>query len=254
MHHPHTHISQDKHGKTGFGSSGIKLDPNSDTPGGTIAPPCKDCTVLKAVANFAFKNGTLADTAHGIYEHHIIIVDLGGKAQLMMPVDPPKCKNGAKISSLPPMGGMGGSSPAKGAAGGMAGMSHSRSKRAEAAGPSLSVFVGGGGSVGSGNPFAPKGGSVKSGYWIGPSGPMRLTSEIINYDKVAKEIYLTLDVEWIPGKASDLLDVGMGAISADRCDDKEKGIVHPPKDKAVTYKGEEWIVSTDGYFVNFQPQ
>ena len=255
---PQANDPQATHAKTGFGSSGIKLDPNSDTPGGAIEPPCKDCTVYKAMANFAYKDGKQADVANGVYTHHIILADLSGKMQLGMPVNPPKCANGAVISPIPPMGGMGpkasggATTPAaKPAAGGMAAMSHGHSRRQIG----MSVFVGGGGSMGSGNPFSARPGSpVKSGYWIGKGGRMQLTSEIVNYDPVEKELYLTIDMEWTPGKASDMLDVGMGALAADACADKEKGILHPPKDKAVTYKGEEWDVTDNGYFMNFTPQ
>ncbi|TLD25685.1 hypothetical protein E2P81_ATG09342 [Venturia nashicola] len=254
------------HGPTGMGTSGIKLDPNSDTPGGGIEPPCKDCTVFKVMANFAYKDGRQADVANGVYTHHIILADLSGKGQLMPPVNPPKCTNGAVLSPMPPMGAMGPKSPggtttpANGApaAGGMAGMSHGGHSRRSA--PiskrqfGMSVFVGGGGSMGSGNPFSPKPGSnVKAGYWIGKGGKMYLTSEIVNYDPVEKDIYFTLDLEWVPGKAADLLDVGLGALTADACADKDKGILHPPKDKAITYKGEEWNVIDNGYFINFTP-
>jgi hypothetical protein len=250
-----TNESQATHAKTGFGSSGIKLDPNSDTPGGAIEPPCKDCTVYKAMANFAYKDGKQADVANGVYTHHIILADLSGKMQLGMPVNPPKCANGAVISSIPPMGGMGpkpaGTDAAKPAAAGMAGMNHGHSKRQIG----MSVFIGGGGSMGSGNPFSARPGSaVKSGYWIGKGGRMQLTSEIVNYDPIEKDLYLTIEMEWTPGKAADMLDVGMGAMAADACTDKEKGILHPPKDRAITYKGEEWLVTDNGYFMNFTPQ
>jgi hypothetical protein len=207
------------------------------------------------VANFAYENGTQADVKTGVYTHHIIIPDLGGKSQIIPPIAPPKCKNGATLSPVPPMSGM---TPKKAG-------SHRRS-----VGPfallkrqlallkrqmgGFSVFIGGGGDVGSGNPFAPKpGSSVKSGYYIHKSSAMQLTAEIVNYDPVAKNLYLTLDVEWVSGKTSDLLDVGMGALTADRCEDKEKGIVHPPKDRAINYKGEEWTITQDGYFVSFTP-
>jgi hypothetical protein len=118
----------------------------------------------------------------------------------------------------------------------------------------MSVFIGGGGSVGSGNPFSPRPGTnIKSGYWIGKGGGMLLTSELVNYDTVEKDVYLTLDVEWVPGKDPNMLDVGMGALSADRCADKERGLLHPPKDKAIVYKGEEWKITDNGYFINFTP-
>lgn len=208
------------------------------------------------MANFAYKDGKQADVANGVYTHHIILADLSGKMQVPMPVAPPKCKNGATISPIPPMGGMG----PKGAngAGGMAGMSHGHSRRSAPVSKrqlGMSVFVGGGGSMGSGNPFSARPGSpIKSGYWIGKGGRMQLTSEIVNYDPVEKELYLTLDIEWVPGKAADMLDVGMGALSADGCEDKEKGILHPPKNRAVVYKGDEWVVTDDGYFMNWTPQ
>jgi hypothetical protein len=55
---------------------GIKLDPNSDAINGMIAPPCKDCTVIKAVANLAYKDGRQADVGTGVYTHHIIITQV----------------------------------------------------------------------------------------------------------------------------------------------------------------------------------
>jgi hypothetical protein len=216
------------------------------------------------MANFAFKDGKQADVADGVYIHHIIIADFAGKSQLMPPVQAPTCPGGGVISAIPPMGGMGpkaagSTTPTKGTSGSMTGMSHGHSKREFINMKSkrqfgMSVFIGGGGSVGSGNPFAPRPGSnIKSGYWIGKGGNMQLTSELVNYDAKEKEIYLTLDVEWVPGKDPNMLDVGMGAISADKCADKEKGMLHPPKDKPIVYKGEEWAVTDTGYFINFTP-
>jgi hypothetical protein len=129
-------------------------------------------------------------------------------------------------------------------------ISNAKSKRQAG----FSVFVGGGGSVGSGNPFSTRPGSnVKSGYWIGPRSEMQLTSEIINYDPVEKDLYLTLDVEWSPGRDPDMLDVGMGAINADACNAKERGFLHPPQDKAIVYKGDVFEVTSDGYLINFTP-
>jgi hypothetical protein len=201
------------------------------------------------MANFAYENGTQVDVANGVYIHHIIITDFSGKSQLMPPVIPPICSNGAIISPMPPMTGMAPKTPG-GEKTGMDSMGHMRSKRQSG----MSVFVGGGGSVGSGNPFATRVGSnVKSGYWIGARGSMQLTSEIVNYDKMEKNIYLTLDIEWVLGKDPNMLDVGMGALSADRCIDKEKGILHPPNDRAIVYKGEQWNIIDDGYFINFTP-
>lgn len=193
------------------------------------------------MANFAYADGKQADVANGVYIHHIIVADFSGKMQVMPPVSGYMCAKGGMISSVPPMTGMG---PKK-ASGGAKLMKRQ----------GMSVFLGGGGSVGSGNPFSARPGTsdVKAGYYIGAGNNMYLTSEIVNYDDKAKEIYLTIEMEWSQGKEPGMLDVGMGAISADSCADKERGLLHPPKDKSVIYKGEQWTVNSNGYFMNFTP-
>jgi hypothetical protein len=117
--------------------------------------------------------------------------------------------------------------------------------------PKVSVFVGGGGSVGSGSAFAVSRSvsNVRSGAYVAPSDTFQVTSEIVNYDPVDKDIYITLDFEWVPGKVENLLDVGMGAIQLD-CG---TFAFQPPKDKPVTYQGANWTITQDGYFVNFTP-
>jgi hypothetical protein len=178
---------------------------------------------------------------------HLIIVDFSGKIQLKSPVTAPKCSNGFKISPLPSnlM-----TSPKAG---------HMRRflkrqnilKKRQNRSP---VFVGGGGSGGSGLPFSPRPGEkIKSGYYIGKGGDMKLSTELVNYDPVDKELYLTIDVEWSPGKDPDLLDVGGGAITADNCNDKEQAMHQPPKDRSIIYKGESWNIIDDGYILNFNP-
>jgi hypothetical protein len=116
---------------------------------------------------------------------------------------------------------------------------HTRSKRQELPAwldnllPKVSVFVGGGGSVGSGGPFAVPNSvsAVRSGAYISPKDTFQFSSENVNYDPVEKEIYLTLDFEWVPGKVEKLRDVGMGSIALD-CG---TFAFQPPKDKPVTY-------------------
>jgi hypothetical protein len=118
--------------------------------------------------------------------------------------------------------------------------------------PAVAVFVGGDGSAGSGSAFAAKNSPVKSGVYIAKSDSFQFSSEIVNYDKVEKDIYLTLDFEYVAGKIPGLLDVGMGALSVVDCF-QPAGQFLPPKDKAKVYKGSEWTVTENGYFVNFTP-
>ena len=55
---------------------GIKLDANSDNINANLVSPCTNCTVLKAIANLAYKDGTLADVGSGVYTHHIIMTQV----------------------------------------------------------------------------------------------------------------------------------------------------------------------------------
>jgi hypothetical protein len=172
----------------------------------------------------------------------------------MNPVQPPACVVGGLIG----LGGL------TGANGGHANMGGGHSKRQAMGGaseflswldkfmPSVAVFVGGGGSAGSGAAFAGKGSEIKTGAFISQTDRFAVSSELVNYDPKEKEIYITLDFEYVPGKASGLLNVGMGALSVDDCS-SPGGVIQPPKGKAVIYKGVEWTMLDDGYFVSFTP-
>ena len=117
--------------------------------------------------------------------------------------------------------------------------------------PKVTIFLGGGGSVGSGSALAvpDRVNRVKSGAYVGPNDAFQFTAEDINYQPVEKEIFVTLDFEWVPGKVSNLHDVGMGSIWLD-CGGFE---VKPPKDRPITFNGGNWTTTQDGYFVNFSP-
>jgi hypothetical protein len=172
----------------------------------------------------------------------------------MNPVQPPTCVLGGII-------GLGGQPGANGGHGNMRGR-HSRRQTTGVATeflswldklmPAVAVFVGGGGSAGSGAAFAGKSSEIKTGAFVSHTDMFAMSSELVNYDPMDKEIYITLDFEYVPGKASGLLNVGMGALSVDDCS-SPGGIIQPPKGKAVTYKGVEWTLLDDGYFVSFTP-
>lgn len=81
-----------------------------------------------------------------------------------------------------------------------------------------SVFVAAG-AEGTENVFAANSSSVKTGYYVQKADKMVLQAEVVNYDSVAKDVYLSLDYEYIPnvGKGEGWLDVAMGAINVDGC-------------------------------------
>jgi hypothetical protein len=61
--------------RRGFGQY-IKLDRNADNFSGKISRPCSDCTILKATANFAYKDGKQVDVGNGVYTHHILMLQV----------------------------------------------------------------------------------------------------------------------------------------------------------------------------------
>jgi hypothetical protein len=58
---------------------------------------------------------------------------------------------------------------------------------------------------------------VKSVYAIPKNATMTLTMEAINYDDREKDIFLSLDYEYLLSRPSGYMDVGMGAINFDGC-------------------------------------
>jgi hypothetical protein len=186
----------------------------------------------------------------------------------MMPINPPSCGFAALLGALSKGGKGKGSSGNMGSAAGIMGAPTRPGSRASLekrqfgskgkgkSGMNMSmmsaVFIGGGGSAGSGSSFAAKNTNVKSGVYISPTDKFTFTAEIVNYDPKEKPIYLSLDYEWVPGKTPGLMDVGMGALNANGCGDLN-GLFIPPKDRPITYEGAEWTVTQPGYFVNFTP-
>jgi hypothetical protein len=190
----------------------------------------------------------------------------------MMPIQPPGCAFGTLMGLGGVTGGHG--NGGHGNIGGTIGApkspnlssgtastssSHSRFKRQsgilswlDSFMPAVAVFVGGGGSAGSGAAFAGKNSDIKTGAFIGETDKFQVSSEIVNYDPKEKEIYISLDFEYVSGKSPGLMNVGMGALSVDDCS-APMGLFQPPKGKAVTYKGSEWTMMEDGYFVSFTP-
>jgi hypothetical protein len=170
-----------------------------------------------------------------------------------MPIKPPSCGLSALLGAL-----------IKGGSGGMGKMGGIMSVSSKSASEAsrddtikkrqlgVAAFLGGGGSEGSGSAFAAKNTTVKSGVYISPSDKFTFMAELVNYDPKEKPIYLSLDYEWVPGKISGLLDVGMGVMGASSCDNLN-GLFIPPKDRSITYEGAEWTATQNGYFVNFTP-
>jgi hypothetical protein len=84
--------------------------------------------------------------------------------------------------------------------------------------PSISVFIGQG-DEGSAMSFTVKNSPIKSGFWIGANDKFNVMSEVINYDNFPKDMYISMEYEYIPmpSRPKEYYDVGMGAINVSPC-------------------------------------
>jgi hypothetical protein len=81
-----------------------------------------------------------------------------------------------------------------------------------------SVFVAAG-AEGTGNVFTANSTTVKTGFFVQKQDKMLLQAEVVNYDSITKDIYLSLEYEYMTGvgQKEGWLDVAMGAINVDGC-------------------------------------
>ncbi|KAF1817033.1 hypothetical protein P152DRAFT_478086 [Eremomyces bilateralis CBS 781.70] len=242
------------HGKP----NGLKLDPSSDVVSAALSGICNGCMVLEAQGQMSFANGSRQDIQFGVYTHHILFADIGRPA-VSLPlgaVCPDGIKNaggfagqGAALAGSGPPPGV----TASGPPGQSEGHSHGRKRQAPPGSkiPPISILVGNGEDA-SPLVFASKDPSVKSGFYIGEEDKFGLMAEVINYDNHDKDVWFSVDIEYIEGpREPDYLDVGGGALNIDGC---SRGLAfHPPADKAVSYTSNDFIVGADGYLLNFTP-
>jgi hypothetical protein len=68
--------------------------------------------------------------------------------------------------------------------------------------------------------YASKNSQLKSGFWISKTDQMNMMSEVINYDQFEKDIYVSLDYEYLPNfqsRPTEYYDVGFGSINVSPC-------------------------------------
>jgi hypothetical protein len=78
--------------------------------------------------------------------------------------------------------------------------------------PAVSVFIGKGNEEGAAV-FAAPNSTVKSGFYFSKADKLYMTAELVNYKPVDRDIYISMDCEYIKGsgsKPAGYMDVGMG--------------------------------------------
>jgi hypothetical protein len=180
--------------------SGFHLDANGDAFGGQLSGICTDCMFLSGATYLTYENESRADVATGVYNHHIAIFDMGKTAKA-----PLRCG----FSGVGGLGGLGGFG--KGGKGGKG-----LNKRQVANMPGMTQLFGSG-DDGLKQSYFSKDAGLKTGFYIGKSDRLMHTSEFVNYRKEPQTVYMTADVEFVPGRPADYLDAMMGAASATGC-------------------------------------
>jgi hypothetical protein len=136
----------------------LQMDPNGIQVVGILNGFCSECTVLYGKASLYYKNGTKAGVLQGVYEHHIVVVDMNKRTF------PFYFCEGQK--------GFLGTFPAAG-------------------------FIVSGNDEAA-NYYTTPDGKFKSGYSIGKWNTMTLQAELVNYLQTPQEVYIVTEYEYIP--------------------------------------------------------
>jgi hypothetical protein len=129
-----------------------------------------DCTVLAAKVGVMFADGSEANPSTGIYIHHILTSDSTKKQK-------PWLSNCGSSSR-----------PAVNIAGLLGGTAFVGTGEDSADGLAL---------------YTSEDGTRNSGYHVGAQDSFQGWAQLVNYNKVDKQIYVYYDVEWIPGIHGD---------------------------------------------------
>jgi len=146
---------------------------------------CNDngpCTILAGKAGVQYADGSKADTSNGVYIHHIIAADLTKKQTPWLS----QC-----------------GSPTKGIT-------------------NVNTMMGGTGFVGTGEDtgelpvmYTTDDGTANTGYHLKKGDTFMANIQLVNYNKVPKQVHVTWDLEWIPGIVGQ--DMKNALVSVTQC-------------------------------------
>jgi Fe-S cluster biogenesis protein NfuA len=215
-------------GKGEHVNSNRQHDKQSDLVEAKLGGLCKDCMVLQARADITDKDGKKLSLSDQVYTHHIVVTDMD-RSFNMAPFTPGRGSCSSGRGGMPGLGGFGMMGSPKGSnptsqghgthqkrspqrSGGFGGLSGAMK---------FSMFIAKG-NEGDASIFAPLNSSspVKSGYWIGKNDVILGMGEVINYKTVPRQVYLTIDYEYIPvngARPAEYLDVSFGTVMVEQC-------------------------------------
>jgi hypothetical protein len=181
-----------------------------DIPKGTFCGG--DCTVISGKAGLEFEDGTLADVSKGVYIHHILTSNNQKK------IDPfvSRCDTEGDVSAI---------------------------KRP---GQARAGFVGF--SDDNGNEpimYGTKDGRIEGGYWLSQGDTMGVWADLVNLDKQNKTVYVTYDLEYLPGHVG--ADSQGSLISVTGCAARK---INTPASGPANTTSAKFRFFRNGYLVN----
>jgi hypothetical protein len=91
-------------------------------------------------------------------------------------------------------------------------------------------------------------GTFNSGYYIGRDDKMLSVAQVVNYANKTQKVFAKIEVEYIPGKIKDALEVGIQSMSVTGC-----GLnlfIMPDKDaKEMHMASQKFPILNDGYII-----
>jgi hypothetical protein len=151
----------------------MKMDPNSVQLNKVISGFCTNCTVLYGKADIHYEDGAKAGFTEGVYIHHIVVVDM---AKRTMPFW--LCQGQKQfLGNLPAAG-----------------------------------FIVAGNDEAP-NMFTTPDGKFEGGYYIGNREAFMMQAEIINYKPANQTVYITTEVEYLPGRIDGFKDTTVSLVS-----------------------------------------
>jgi hypothetical protein len=153
------------------------MDPSGTQVNMLVGGFCSQCTVLYGKATLFFENGTKATADKGVYEHHIVVVDL---AKRTMPLYICEGQKGF-LGQVPAVGFI-------------------ISGNDEAA-----------------NYFTTPDARFNSGYLIPASPMLNMQAELVNYRTEPQKVYVVMEYEYLRGQPNGPADSSVSLFSVMGC-------------------------------------
>lgn len=155
-------LGSSKAGSMGGFKMPLQMDPDGIQLAKQLNGFCTDCTVLYGKSVLQYENSTKATIEGGVYQHHVVVVDMTKRAV------PFYLCQGQK--------GFLGTFPAEG-------------------------FIVSGNDEAA-NWYTTPDGAFDSGYYIGKAPVFTMQAELVNYLKEPQKIFVTMEYEYLPGKVA----------------------------------------------------